>query len=319
MTLEDGRRLCFDDVGDPDGRPVLYVHGTPDSRRARHPDDTAAAALGVRLIAVDRPGAGGSDPHPAGTVGSFADDAAALAAHLGITRWGVLAWSAGALFGLAVAARHPALVDRVGIVAGLPPFAAYAEPGVLDGAGPDRRTIAELGAELGAAGRRRAARPARRPVAVRPRAGPRVRAGGRRRRPAGRAGRRAGRDRRDGGRRRRRRGPGASPVCTRDIELQVLDPDIDLADVRCPVQLWYGTADHVGAAVVRPLVRRPPPGRLAGGDRRRRPLPCSSPGGRRSSVLSAEIGPNGPIPKDRSRSLSAGGRRPRWPSAGPAG
>ena len=30
----------------------------------------------------------------------------------------------------------------------------------------------------------------------------------------------------------------------RDIELQVLDPDIDLAGVRCPVQLWYGTADH---------------------------------------------------------------------------
>ena len=34
-------------------------------------------------------------------------------------------------------------------MAGLPPFAAYAEPGVLDGAGDDRRTLAELGAELG--------------------------------------------------------------------------------------------------------------------------------------------------------------------------
>ncbi len=172
MTLGDGRRLCFDDVGDPDGRPVLYVHGTPDSRRARHPDDSAAAGVGVRLIAVDRPGAGGSDPHPAGTVGSFADDAAALAAHLGITRWSVLAWSAGALFALAVASRHPALVRRVGIVAGLPPFSAYAEPGVLDGAGPrspdDRRARRRARRRRA----RRGAHPARRPVAVRPRAGP---------------------------------------------------------------------------------------------------------------------------------------------------
>ena len=39
FDLPDGRRLCFDDVGDPDGPVVVYVHGTPDSRRARHPDD----------------------------------------------------------------------------------------------------------------------------------------------------------------------------------------------------------------------------------------------------------------------------------------
>src|SRR4051794_24440025 len=39
FDLPDGRRLCFDDVGDPGGPVVVYVHGTPDSRRARHPDD----------------------------------------------------------------------------------------------------------------------------------------------------------------------------------------------------------------------------------------------------------------------------------------
>ena len=58
ITLADGRTLGFDDVGDPAGVPVLYVHGTPDSRRARHPDDGVAAAAGVRLVAVDRPGFG---------------------------------------------------------------------------------------------------------------------------------------------------------------------------------------------------------------------------------------------------------------------
>ena len=31
---------------------------------------------------------------------------------------------------------------------------------------------------------------------------------------------------------------------THDVELQVTAPDIDLADVRCPVHLWYGTEDR---------------------------------------------------------------------------
>ena len=56
LTLADGRDLGFDDVGDPEGAAVIFVHGTPDSRRSRHPDDDRARALGVRLVAVDRPG-----------------------------------------------------------------------------------------------------------------------------------------------------------------------------------------------------------------------------------------------------------------------
>jgi pimeloyl-ACP methyl ester carboxylesterase len=67
VTLGDGRTLALDDVGDPAGVPVVYLHGTPDSRLARHPDDGVAAAMGVRLLAVDRPGYGGSSPGPGGT------------------------------------------------------------------------------------------------------------------------------------------------------------------------------------------------------------------------------------------------------------
>ncbi|MBX3287290.1 MAG: alpha/beta fold hydrolase, partial [Actinobacteria bacterium] len=119
ITLADGRVLGFDDVGDPHGAAVLYVHGSPDSRRARHPDDDVAARLGIRLVAVDRPGAGLSTAHPTGTVGSFADDVVALADHLGVPAWRPLAWSAGSVHALAVAARHPDRVARVAVVAGL--------------------------------------------------------------------------------------------------------------------------------------------------------------------------------------------------------
>jgi len=242
LTLADGRALCFDDVGDPDGAPVLLVHGTPDSRRARHPDDGVTAAAGVRLIAVDRPGSGGSTPHAEGTVGSFADDAAALAAHLGIVRWAVLGWSAGAIYALAVAARHPGLTSVVGITAGLPPFAAYADPGVLDGASDSRQVVAELGADLGPSATAEMLAPLLVPVpCTRELALEHLTEG---MDPVRRAELDAV--------------PGsldamAAALCdsvtsglagvTRDIELQVEPPDIDLADVGCPVLLWYGTED----------------------------------------------------------------------------
>jgi hypothetical protein len=35
---------------------VLYLHGGGDSRLSRHPDDSIAASLGVRLLAIDRCG-----------------------------------------------------------------------------------------------------------------------------------------------------------------------------------------------------------------------------------------------------------------------
>jgi pimeloyl-ACP methyl ester carboxylesterase len=243
MTLRDGRALCFDDVGDPDGEPILYVHGIPDSRRARHPDDDVARRVGIRLMAVDRPGAGGSSPHPDGTVGSFADDVAELGAYLGVGRLSVLGWSAGAMPALAVAARHPKLVTSVGVVAGLPPVAAYGEPGVLDGASPERQAVAELAAEMEPADVGRLLAPL---VAPWPcdldLARDHVMEGG------------------DDVRRREiETVPGAVDALAagvvdavaqgrggleHDLALSVTPPDVDLADVRCPVTLWYGSLDR---------------------------------------------------------------------------
>ena len=95
LELADGRRLAYDDVGDPDGRPIVYLHGCPDSRLTRHPDDSIAARAGVRLIAVDRPGYGSSDPPADWTLESVAGDVAALVDHLGIDQCAALGWSSG--------------------------------------------------------------------------------------------------------------------------------------------------------------------------------------------------------------------------------
>jgi pimeloyl-ACP methyl ester carboxylesterase len=66
VDLPDGRRLGLAEVGDPEGAPVLYFHGVPGSRLDFTSEryDEALRAVGVRLIAADRPGFGLSDPKP---------------------------------------------------------------------------------------------------------------------------------------------------------------------------------------------------------------------------------------------------------------
>lgn len=148
VRLPDGRVLALDDVGDRTGLPVVYLHGTPDSRLARHPDDGVAAACGVRLLAVDRPGSGQSDPHPEGTLGTFGADLSRALDDLAIERVALLGWSAGGLCALGAAA---VLGDRtlaVGLVATVPPVEAYADAGLVAALGPARRSFVELAAEL---------------------------------------------------------------------------------------------------------------------------------------------------------------------------
>jgi pimeloyl-ACP methyl ester carboxylesterase len=106
--------LIVDDVGDPAGTPVVYLHGGGDSRLSRHPDDSVAAELGVRLLAVDRCG-----PAVRGrTLRSWAEE---LAAALDPARFGVVGWSAGGPHALALAAVAPERVTRVVLVGSMPP------------------------------------------------------------------------------------------------------------------------------------------------------------------------------------------------------
>ena len=148
VRLPDGRTLAFDDVGDPSGVPVLYLHGTPDSRLARHPDDAATAAAGVRLIAVDRPGAGDSDLHPGATLASLGEDLAHLLDALAVDRAALLGWSSGGLFALAAAAVLAERVLAVAVVGTLPPVEAYADASLVDALGPARRQVVDLAAEM---------------------------------------------------------------------------------------------------------------------------------------------------------------------------
>src|SRR5215469_10466634 len=79
LRLADGRTLACLELGDPAGPPVLYFHGFPGSRLEARVAAEAATRLGVRLLAVDRPGFGQSTFQAGRTVRSWAADVAALA------------------------------------------------------------------------------------------------------------------------------------------------------------------------------------------------------------------------------------------------
>jgi pimeloyl-ACP methyl ester carboxylesterase len=141
-VAHDGRVLRVRDAGDPEGAVVLYFHDTPGSRLDVSFGDQVAADLGVRLVSFDRPGYGGSTAAPFGLT-SVAADAHAIADALGIARFATLGLSGGGPGALAAATVEGGRVTRVGVASGAGPFQEV--PGALDDLDDsDRAAMARL-------------------------------------------------------------------------------------------------------------------------------------------------------------------------------
>ena len=112
MKLADGRTLAYDDYGDPQGRPVVFTHGFGDSRLIRNPDDDLTASLGVRVIAPDQPGIGGSSPKPGRKMIDWGSDVEELADALGLGKFAVAGHSGGGPHTLAIAVHLPERVTN---------------------------------------------------------------------------------------------------------------------------------------------------------------------------------------------------------------
>jgi pimeloyl-ACP methyl ester carboxylesterase len=121
LELPDGRRLTYAEYGAREGRPVLYFHGVPGSRLDGEPFDEAYRALGIRVVAVDRPGFGGSDYVRGRRLLDWPADVAALADSLGADRFLVAGYSSGGKYALACAHALSDHVEAAGVVAGVGP------------------------------------------------------------------------------------------------------------------------------------------------------------------------------------------------------
>lgn len=125
FTLADGRVLGYAEYGDPEGNPLLFFHGYPSSRLEAGPADKLARRLGVRVIALDRPGFGLSSPQPDRRIIDWPVDVQEFAKAKSLSRFSVLGGSGGAPFALACAHVLPhSVLAGVGLFASAPPWVA---------------------------------------------------------------------------------------------------------------------------------------------------------------------------------------------------
>jgi proline iminopeptidase len=112
LEVDHGHRLYWETCGNPDGLPVVFLHGGPGSgceswhRRFFDP-------ARYRIVLFDQRGSGRSTPHASLEGNTTADlimDIERLRELLGIRRWIVFGGSWGSTLGLAYAETHP---DRV--------------------------------------------------------------------------------------------------------------------------------------------------------------------------------------------------------------
>jgi len=142
LQLKDGRKLAYDVYGDPKGTPVIFNHGFSDSRLIRNPDNNLTASLGVRVIAADQPGVGGSSPFRGRKMVDWGKDMEALADFLQIDRFSVIGHSGGGPHALSIAYRLPERVTKIVLASPVIPLDETGMPALLKN--KDLKLIARL-------------------------------------------------------------------------------------------------------------------------------------------------------------------------------
>jgi len=109
LRVSDLHEIYWEQSGNPEGKPVLFLHGGPgggsDPKHRRFFDPAT-----YRIILIDQRGCGRSRPHASlvdNTTWSLVEDIETLRTHLNIDRWQVFGGSWGSTLAVAYAERHP--------------------------------------------------------------------------------------------------------------------------------------------------------------------------------------------------------------------
>jgi len=115
LTMPHGHEIYFEECGNPNGAPVLIVHGgpgggcNPTMRRYHDPQR-------YRIVLFDQRGCGLSRPHASldhNTTHDLVADMERLRNHLAITRWQLFGGSWGSTLSLIYAELHPERVTSL--------------------------------------------------------------------------------------------------------------------------------------------------------------------------------------------------------------
>ncbi len=119
VDRENGRKIAVESRGNPNGLPVMFLHGMFGSRIP--PIAIDRIPEGIHLITYDRPGYGLSNRQVGRTIADTPADIAAIAGDLGIDKLVVIGVSGGGPHALACAALLSQRVEKVFVIAGLAP------------------------------------------------------------------------------------------------------------------------------------------------------------------------------------------------------
>src|SRR5690242_4696302 len=123
IAVGQDRQISFAEFGNPQGRAIFWLHGTPGARRQIPTEARVFAEQNsIRLIGVDRPGIGSSTPHQYANIIDFAADVPTIADTLGIDKMEVIGLSGGGPYTLACAAAMPDRVIAIGVLGGVAPW-----------------------------------------------------------------------------------------------------------------------------------------------------------------------------------------------------
>ncbi|HKB83349.1 MAG TPA: prolyl aminopeptidase [Burkholderiales bacterium] len=112
LNVGGGHRIHFEQSGNPDGFPVLFIHGGPGSR-SRPDHRRFFDAVFYRIVLFDQRGCGQSTPAGSlveNTTSHLVADIEKLRQHIGVDQWLIFGGSWGSTLGLAYAIAH---ADRV--------------------------------------------------------------------------------------------------------------------------------------------------------------------------------------------------------------
>ena len=115
LDVGDGHQLYYEESGNPEGKPVVFLHGGPGggcTPKMRQFFD----AERYRIVLFDQRGSGKSRPHAgleANTTWDLVRDIERLREHFSIERWQVFGGSWGSTLALAYAQAHPERVTEL--------------------------------------------------------------------------------------------------------------------------------------------------------------------------------------------------------------